>query len=280
MLPQLEYELENENELEGEWEVEASQAQSEWELDTHRAEYTIIPTRDDRVHVTSTTAIPFRYICKLEMVFVDPRTRAARNFIGTGTLVAPSKVLTAAHCIFDRHNGYGYAQRIRVIPGKNGPGINSRTEPLGSALSSRMDVSARWRSAPNHQAAMPYDYGVITLNRPIGQRIGWWRRIAYKPDRLLRSVRVNTSGYPGDKGGNHQYRVYDRVVTVFPQRLEYLHDIMGGQSGSPIWVRWKDFRTIVGIVTTHDDPLTRVVANTGTRITPSVLADIRRWLTR
>jgi V8-like Glu-specific endopeptidase len=74
--------------------------------------------------------------------------------------------------------------------------------------------------------------------------------------------------------------VYDRVVRVFPQRLEFVHDVMGGQSGSAIWVRWQTFRSIVGIVTTHDDPLTAIVANTGVRITPSVLADIRRWLTR
>jgi V8-like Glu-specific endopeptidase len=297
MARELEYELtgELEQELEGEseavtemeaagagreWELEAGAAQSEWELVTAGPEYTVILPRDDRVLTRNTTAIPFRYICKLEMVFLDPKTRTPRNFIGTGTLVAPGKVLTAAHCIFDREHNFGYARSIRVIPGKNGPGRTRGEEPFGFALSRRFDVPAAWRTATDNRAAMPFDYGVITLDRPIGRRVGWWRRIGHKPDAFLQRYRVNTAGYPGDKGGNHLYRVYDRVVRVYPQRFEFVLDVMGGQSGSPIWVRWQQYRKIVGIVTTHDDPLTAVVANTGVRITPTILANIRRWLTR
>jgi glutamyl endopeptidase len=292
---ELEYELEAEYnalgevgapQVESEWELELgiAPAEAEWELDTEGPEYTVIPARDDRVLVRNTRDIPFRYICKLEMVFIDPRTNTPQNFLGTGTLVAQSKVLTAAHCIFDREHGFGYAQRIRVIPGKNGAGRTRQEEPFGFAMSRRLNVPDAWRTTPRtrdgNRAAMSADYGVITLDRPIGRQAGWWRRIAHKPDAFIQRHRVNTAGYPGDKGGNQQYRVYDRVVRVFPQRLEFVHDVMGGQSGSAIWVRWQTFRSIVGIVTTHDDPLTAVVANTGVRITPSVLADIRRWLTR
>ena len=292
MLPELEFELESELETEAEARAERrssdlqrgsarqrSSATSESELFTQGAEYDVLGARDDRVRVTNTRVPPFSYICKLEMVFIDSRSRLPRNFIGTGTLVSPSKILTAAHCLFDREHSYGYAQRVRVIPGKNGPGRTRREEPFGFAWSRRLDVPATWRTAANQRTAMSFDYGVITLDRPIGRRLGWWRRIAHKPDALLQRNRLNTSGYPGDRGGNHQYRVYDRVVRVHPDRLEYFHDIMGGQSGSPIWVRWQDYRTIVGIVTTHDDPLTAVRANTGVRITPPILANIRRWLT-
>ena len=285
-----ELETELELELEDEFEMElggAGSVQQEWELDTARPEYTVIGPRDDRVRVTNTTVIPFRHICKLEMIFTDPRTRAPRRFIGTGTLVAQSKVLTAAHCIFDRHRGLGYATSIRVIPGKNGPGGSRAEEPLGFAVSTRLNVPNAWRTAPNHRAAMPFDYGVITLDRPIGRRIGWWRRIGTVQDALLQRHRVNTSGYPGRApvgqpgNGNFQYRVYDRVLRLAgAQRFEFQHDVMGGQSGSPIWVRWQQARKIIGIVTTHDDPLTAVVANTGVRITPAVLNEIRGWLTR
>ena len=281
-MPLLEAELELEEELEEELFTPARE--SEWELETRGAEYNVILPKDDRVRVRNTRVVPFRHICKLELTF----TGAAGLFIGTGTLVSPNKVLTAAHCIFDRHHGaggWGYATSIRVIPGKNGPGGSRAEEPFGSARSRRLDVPAAWRTAPNHRAAMPHDYGVITLDRPIGRRIGWWRRIGHRPDAFLRRHRVNTSGYPGagppgqPAGGNYQYRVYDRVVTALPDRLEFTHDVMGGQSGSPIWVRWQNFRKIVGIVTTEDDPLTAVTANTGVRITPANLADIRRWLT-
>ena len=280
-------ETELELELEDEFEVEfgSSRARRGWDLDTGRAEYNVIGPRDDRVRVTNTTAIPFRHICKLEMTFTDPRTRTPQNFIGTGTLVAQSKVLTAAHCIYDQT--FGYATTVRVIPGKNGPGQTRREEPLGFALSSRLDVPAAYRTTADGWAAMPFDYGVITLDRPIGRRIGWWRRIGHVPDAFFQRNRVNTSGYPGSApagqpgNGNYQYRVYDRVVRVpTPQRIEFTHDVMGGQSGSAIWVRFQNARKIIGIVTTHDDPRTAPVANTGVRITPTVLNDIRSWLTR
>lgn len=248
--------------------------ESEWELNTSGAEYTIIPTRDDRRLVTDTRAVPFRHICCLELSF----SGASGLFIGTGTLVAPNKVLTAAHCMFDRDHGWGYATSIRVIPGKNGPGRTRREEPYGFTLSARLDVPPAWRTAANARAAMPHDYGVITLRQPIGRKAGWFTRIGHRPDEFLRRYRTNLSGYPVDKGGNTQWRVYDRMVTVNPDTIEFTHDIMGGHSGSAIWVRWQNARKIVGIVTTHDDPLTATVANTGVRINPTNLADIRRWI--
>ena len=73
-----------------------------------------------------------------------------------------------------------------------------------------------------------------------------------------------------------QYQPVDQLFPWSPRRLEYLHDTFGGQSGSPLWVRWRRFRTLVGIHTTRDVP-GAPVANTGTRITPAILADVRRW---
>jgi V8-like Glu-specific endopeptidase len=269
------------SQLEYERELEAVPGRRrDWELFAAGAEYTVLGPSDDRVRVANTRVEPFRHVCKLEMVFRDPADGSLKNFIGTGTLVGPSKVLTAAHCIYDRDHGFGYAQSIRVIPGKNGAGRSSGAEPFGFALSRRLDVPAGWRTAATAAAARLVDYGVITVDRPIGRRsgLGWWRRIGHRPDAMLTTYRVNTSGYPGDKGGDQQWRVYDRVVRALTQRLEYVHDTFGGQSGSPIWIRWQQYRTIVGIHTNGD--FTASGVNSGTRIIPAVLADIRRWLTR
>lgn len=269
-------------------ELDIGTSHPEWEIVTEETEVSTIG-KDDRKLVPNTTVVPFRYICKLEMVFKDPRTGLPLKFMGTGTLVARNKVLTAAHCIFNWFGskgnnykyGYGEAQQIRVIPGKNGPGRTRREEPFGFALSSRLNFPAQLRTLTNYSSGVPFDYGVITIDRPLGSKVGWWQRIAHKPDALLQRNRMNTSGYPYDKGYNYQYRVYDRIVRALPDRLRFVHDIAGGQSGSPIWVRWHNARAIVGIVSgghTNPNPYTPGLTNVGVRITPPAIANIRQWL--
>lgn len=270
-------------------ELDIGTSHPEWEIVTEEMEGGII-RQDDRVRVPNTTVDPFKYICKLEWVFRDPRTGQRRDVMGTGTLVARNKVLTAAHCIFNWFGskgnnyqyGYGEAQQIRVIPGKKGPGRTRREEPFGFALASRLNFPTQLRTLTNYHSGIPFDYGVITIDRPLGSRVGWWRRIADKPNGLLLRNKMNTSGYPYDKGGNRQYMVYDRIVEALPDRLRFVHDVVGGQSGSPIWVRWKNARSIFGIVSgshTNPNPYTPGLTNVGVRITPPVLANIRRWLT-
>ncbi len=228
------------------------------------ADYQVIGP-DTRKRIRSTRNVPFRYICKLQIRFPDGSSGGC-----TGTLVGPNKVLTSAHCL---KKGQMVARHVRVIPGKNGPGRSPRSEPFGAALSSRLHIPAQYR-----KPADSYDYAVITLDRPIGRRVGWWRRIRALPDRRLLRRRLNTAGYPGDQGGDHQYWAFDRVVSVRGRRIEYLNDTYKGQSGSPVWLRWRNFRSIVAIHAARDDPNSPPVANRGVHITPGVLRDIRRWL--
>ncbi len=229
------------------------------------ADYQVIGP-DTRRRILSTKKVPFRYICKLEI------SRGGRNFVCTGTLVGPNKVLTAAHCL---RQGSSRARRVRVIPGKRDSGRSRRSEPFGSAMSRRIHMPGRFRVAGD-----PFDYAVITLATPIGRRVGWWRRIAAWSDERVRRRKANTAGFPVDRHprGDRMFWTYNSISSVRGPRMEYFHDTFGGQSGSPLWIRWRNNRTIIGVHSDRDDSATAVVANIGVHITPRILADIQRWI--
>ena len=208
---------------------------------THSGEDYEILGRDSRKRIRNTRKVPFRYICKLEIRGHD---------VCTGTLIGPNKVLTAAHCLLSHNNLR--PRDVAVIPGKRGAASSSRSEPFGYAFGEKFDINPRFRKARNDYQRVKTDYAVITLDQSIGDKVGWWDRFrVLSADRLI-SRNLNTAGYPLDKsGGNHCYWDYNEVVHVSGSVMTFMHDINDGQSGSPLWIRWKNSRAIAGIVSTH-----------------------------
>jgi V8-like Glu-specific endopeptidase/outer membrane protein OmpA-like peptidoglycan-associated protein len=289
----LEYELEEELEQLDENLLPAQEAEPE------------IIGPDTRVKVTHTLPAPFRYICNLELDIPSIGSRA----MCSGTLIGPSTVLTAGHCL----SGFN-ALRMRVIPGRNGT-----LEPLPATRAASFQIAAGF--APT----TPTDYGVIQLRDPIGIQIGFWsvRHRLGAGDPIGTSIsaaalpikagelKVNLSGYPADKPGEsrfgcidrtrpknrcfhsalsnphrsrlcgtEQWRAFDRTVQERAGILEYLDDTCPGHSGSPVWVRRDPSlggRVLVAIHVSGDRP-PLPVANGSVRITPRVFNDIQRWL--
>ena len=212
--------------------------------------------RDDRVQITNTTSVPWRWICKLIITFPN----GARGGC-TGWFIGPKAVMTAGHCVYSRGNG-GWARQIEVIPGMSGA-----TRPYGSMVGTSFRSVTGWtqNSDPN------YDYGCIILpSATLGNQVGYFG-FAALTDASLQNLLANNSGYPGDKPFGTQWFNAGRITNVTSRKIYYMLDTYGGQSGSPTWRYINGQRHAVGIHAYGGCP------NSSTRIITAVFNNMMAW---
>jgi V8-like Glu-specific endopeptidase len=219
---------------------------------------TVFPP-DNRVQVHATQAYPWRTICQLIITpaIGGPQSRC------TGVMIGPRTVLTNGHCVY-MHDRGGWAQKIQVIPGKNGS-----HEPFGSAESSFYHSVTGW---VNNRSSN-YDYAVVVLppNQKLGLQTGWMGLASLSAATLM-GMRVNTSGYPGDKPFGTQWWNANDVLAVTARRLYYRLDTFPGQSGSPVWRFRNNQRHIVAVHNTGGP-----VFNGSVRLVRAVFDNLVKW---
>jgi len=212
--------------------------------------------RDDRVQVANTTAIPWRWICKLIITFPNGAQGGC-----TGWFIGAKAVMAAGHCVYSRANG-GWARQIEVIPGMHGA-----TRPYGSLVGTSFRSVTGWTNSADPN----FDYGCIILPNPsLGNRVGWFG-FAALTDAALTNLLANNSGYPGDKPSGTQWFNAGRITNVTARKLYYMLDTYGGQSGSPTWRSLNGQRHAVGIHAYGGCP------NSSTRIVTDVFNNMLAW---
>ena len=211
--------------------------------------------RDDRVRITATNLIPWRWVCHLRI-----RTKDDKNFGCTGFLIGPHTVITAGHCVYHHSHG-GWPKHIDVMPGRNASNL-----PYGSVRATSFRSVKGWVN--NHNAN--YDYGAIILPTELGNRTGWFGFACYNSSTLLHML-VNNSGYPGDKPVGTQWFNANEISQVTSRKLHYYIDTMGGQSGSPVWCLKSGHRYVVGVHAYGGCP------NSSTRIVEAVYDNFKKW---
>lgn len=213
---------------------------------------------DDREIIPDTSVLPWRCICQLVIEGLH-----GRDVLGTGWFAGPRTVVTAGHNLLSHETGRS-ATRVWVMPARSGDAV-----PFGYDASATFDVHPRWRS--DHERT--HDVGVVWLDTPIGDRLGWFG-VGVNSDAQLRNLIVNNAGYPADKPLGTQWFNAGRVLKAQPQTLTYGLDTEPGQSGSPIFHYTADDQRVVVAVHAYGDS----GENIGVRITDELFEAISAWV--
>ncbi|MFW9972983.1 MAG: CARDB domain-containing protein [Candidatus Odinarchaeota archaeon] len=216
---------------------------------------------DDRMLITPTTAYPWGSIVKLHLAWGEYHT------FGSGVLIDKNHVLTAAHCVYSHTYG-GWADSIKIVPGED-----NGNEPYGHAWVENMRCYEDWIDHADRR----HDFAVISLDRDIGQQIGWMEIYTTPPSSSIYSGGLNTAGYPSDlDNGLNMYWCYESGEYANEYNHWYWLDTAGGQSGSPIWIYNGVTRYILSV---HAYGSIGSNGNYGTRINQVKFDCINNWLT-
>jgi len=225
--------------------------------------------------VDDTRKMPYAAICQVRL--------ADDSEHGSAFYIAPRLLLTAAHVVAGQ-------SRLTIVPGKNGAGTGSATEPFGRFTATRFETfdgyggngdfdrdMALIEVPAAHAAPAGRFFPLVeelTQSRPEGVVVSGYA--AYSPPAGLVGHLINGTIDP-DK----QHMMGGHVRTL-PTDHTFTYDLqsLGGTSGSPVyWIEDAETAPVAHMVGVHvasfDDH-----TNRGCRITPAKLNWIRRVAAR
>ncbi|KAF2077152.1 hypothetical protein CYY_001537 [Polysphondylium violaceum] len=151
--------------------------------------------------------------------------RDSKTLYGSGVIVGPNMILTAAHNLFDSSSSVGnWPESISFIAN-------------GDKTKQRYQSAVLIRHCDHRKD--PFDVGLLILRDAIGFKFGWYGMLSTSLNGHLKCFKIMVTGYPAeDLHNTKKYKEYDitgkisvKANTMFSYNLSTKH----GQSGGAIW---------------------------------------------
>ena len=195
---------------------------------------------DQRVHV-DVTQMPWRAVGLLEM----------RDGTCSGTLIAPNRVATAAHCISD---GSGPIKGMVFRAGARGNGEQGRANVIAAVVAPDYTDESAPPGGGNGD-----DWAILTLDRDLGTQLGIVRPYVLGKDDMGRiasgDLIVSQAGYSWDTGAYLSGHMECQVFQAYRDG-SFIHscDTTQGDSGSPIMTRIDGEWRLIAVDSQFFDP--------------------------
>jgi V8-like Glu-specific endopeptidase len=223
---------------------------------------------DERVQIKETSSWPN----SVHGVIFSKFRNNAGYFWGTGTLIAPNIVVTAAQNLYSRdiHNGHvvGEATIVRFVPA-----MNSFNAPFDVSEVQHIYYPEEYKNNGSE------NFGIIILEQAPRYTEGvhgpGYFGIGILPDDKFDGHKLNVTGYPKDKFSKKNERqiwAMDGKATKIDQNLIH-HNIYTapGQIGAGLWYQDGNHHYVVGIHLGNGE---------ATRLTTERFKQIIKWVNK
>jgi V8-like Glu-specific endopeptidase len=190
------------------------------------------------VEVNTRTTYPYTAVSLIVVTFPD-----GHKVAGTGTMVGPNDLLTAAHVVYSPDHG-GWASALSLYPGADFNGTTGRIEDAPYVVE-----NFRWQldgwpaqafsddsNATFRYEESQYDVAVIGLSKAIGMQTGWFGLARGYNTAQWASVLGYASGTTGLMSGK-AWVTRETSTSLYAASAGPGTDLLGsGSSGGPLYV--------------------------------------------